>query len=164
MARTAVLLLCVVGGPACIIAPERVNVDCKWTHDPPARLDESHLSRDVAVAGEVAIRYADAHYGFRSGHHAGARAYEAASEECLATLLHTIAANHSVDVGHVRGLRHRRSLLYDVGVVFLPMAVLFGVSADAVVRWIRRRFTADEKLARTISLMTSSIVLTVIGL
>jgi len=163
-ARTAVLLLFVVVCPACIIARERINVACNWTHDPSASSDESHLVRDVAVAEELAIRYADAHYGYASGHHAGARAYEAASDQCLTTLFDTIAVNHSVDVGHVRGLLHRRSPIYDVVVVFLPMALLFGVSADAVVGWIRRRFTADERLARTISLITSSIVLTVIGL
>lgn len=31
-------------------------------------------------------------------------------------------------------------------------------------RWIRRRFAADEKLARTITLIAASIVLTLIGL
>jgi hypothetical protein len=162
--RTALLLLSVVISPACIIAPDRVNVDCNWTHDPAASSDESHLLRDVAVAEELAIRYADAHYGYRSGHHAGARAYEAATDQCLATLLNTIAMNHSVDAGQVRGMLHRRSSIYDAVVVFLPMALLFGVSADAVVRWIRRRFTSDEKLMRALSLITSSIVLTVIGL
>ncbi len=166
MLRTAVLLLCVAAvSSACIIAPERVNVDCQWTHDAAARLDdESHLSRDVAVAEELAIRYADAHYGYRSGHHAGARVYEAAGDQCLATLFDTIAATHGVDSGRLRGLRHKRSPLYDVAVVFLPMALLFGISANAVVRWIRHRFTADENLARAISLIASSIVLSVIGL
>ncbi len=166
MPRTAVLLLCVAGASAaCVIAPERVNVDCKWTHDAAARLDdESHLSRDVTVAEELAIRYADAHYGYRSGHHAGARAYDAAQDQCLATLVDTIAANHGVDSRRVGVLLHKRSLIYDVAVVFLPMTLLFCVSANAVVGWIRRRFTADEKLVRTISLITSSIVLTVIGL
>jgi hypothetical protein len=162
--RTALLLLCVVISPACIIAPDRVNVDCNWTHDPSGRSEESHLLRDVAVAEELAIRYADAHYGYASGHHAGARAYESASDQCLATLLTTIATNHSVDAGHVRSLLHRRSPIYDVVVVFLPMALLLGMSADAVVRWIRRRFTSDEKFMRTLSLITSSIVLTVIEL
>jgi hypothetical protein len=118
----------------------------------------------VAVAEELAIRYADAHYGFRSGHHAGPRAYDAARDRCLVTLFDTIAANHGVDSVRVRGLLHRRSLIYDVGLVFLPMALLFCFLADGVVRWIRRRFNADEKLARTISLITSSIVLTVIAL
>jgi len=84
-ARTAVLLLFVVVSPACIIARERINVDCNWTHDPSASSDESHLVRDVAVAEELAIRYADTHYGYASGHHAGARAYEAASDQCLTT-------------------------------------------------------------------------------
>jgi hypothetical protein len=57
--RAALLLFVAAVSPACIIALEGVNVDCQWTHDLPARLDnERHLSRDVAVAEELAIRYA----------------------------------------------------------------------------------------------------------
>src|SRR2546430_13176467 len=103
-------LLLSVAASGCEVARERVNSSCEWAFDPPVRLDrqsagdERHLIRDAAVAEDLAIRYADAQRGFRSGHYAGEVEYAGTWERCLSILFEVIADQHGVAVQHVRPL------------------------------------------------------------
>ena len=148
---------------ACAIAPERVNTDCAWTHDARGAADESHLRTDATVAEDRAIRYADAHAGFRSGHYVDQRNYAAARERCLTAMIDAVAASHGVDAPRVRALLHRRPLPFDLAVVVLPIALLFAAVSDVVTRRIYRRFAPDERAPRIAGLLAASVVLTTIA-
>src|SRR5262249_48410081 len=156
----AALFLLGLYGPACAIDPGRVNTACEWAHDAAAPLDtardERHLIADVTVAEELAIRYADATRGFRSGHYVSQGQYVQTREQCLFALFSTIAATHNVDARDVRLLLHRRSLLYDGLVVLLPMTVLFAAAADLVTRRVYRRFAADAPAPPLLALLIPS--------
>jgi hypothetical protein len=160
-----VLLVCAA---ACGTRAERVNTDCRWTHDPSTTLDwrdardERHLSGDAQIAVELAIRYADVHRGVRSPYFIGPGEYAAARERCLASLIETIGKTHAVDPSRVRALVRRRPAAYDLAVVILPMVVLFWFATDLAVRRIFRRFATDERIPRLVSLFIASLVLDVL--
>src|SRR5689334_1412244 len=84
-------------GAAGCVSRERMNAACAWTNDPPRALDlrraadRRHLDRDAETAEELAIRYADAARGHRSGHFAGDAEYAGARERCMATLVDAAA-------------------------------------------------------------------------
>jgi hypothetical protein len=49
--------------------------------------------------------------------------------------------------------------MFDVGVVCLPVLLLFCLAAHWTVGWIRRRFSPDERLARGVGLAVASAFL-----
>jgi hypothetical protein len=163
----APLVLFAVALSGCV-ARNRVNPSCQWTNDPPSHLDVrrsgdvQHLMNDAMVAEELAIRYADATRGHRSGHFAGSDEYAAARERCLATLLAVAASTHGVDAQQVRDLIRRRPLALDVFVV-LSFAMLYVLISSGVVGGILRRFPADEPTPVLISSVVAAIVLSVSG-
>src|SRR5438093_5763891 len=68
----------------------RVNVDCRWVHetkasvlDLSARANREHLDDDALFAEDLAIRFADAQRGHRSGHFKGVDEYERAADQCM---------------------------------------------------------------------------------
>jgi hypothetical protein len=152
----------------CVIPQERVNNDCNWVADPQRHVDErnrrdrSHLTTDAVTAEELAIRYADTHRGFRSrGQYVGAREYAAFREACLEKLFEAIATHHGVQPRTLREVLRQRSVSYDVGVVILPMALLFWIAAAQIICRIEQRFTPDERIARMASLVITSVAIDV---
>jgi hypothetical protein len=106
--------------PGCAIVPAaRINDTCRWSQEPSrpldlrARSDRTHLTADAVLAEELAIRFADATAGFRSGHYAGADAYAAARERCLTRLLGTVADAHAVAPAVARDAIRHWSILAD---------------------------------------------------
>src|SRR5690349_23761481 len=99
-----------------------MNAACAWTNDPPRALDlrraadRRHLDRDAETAEELAIRYADAARGHRSGHFAGDAEYAGARERCMATLVDAAAAAHGVDRRDVVDAIGRRPTGVDLAV------------------------------------------------
>src|SRR5260370_41786603 len=103
MKRAAVVSFCLLVCSSGCIARERLNAHCQWSHDAASprdignAVDQAHLSNDAMVAEELAIRYADAQRGHRSGHFAGMDEYVKTREQCMATFFGVIAKNHRVN-------------------------------------------------------------------
>ena len=155
--------------PGCV-ARTRVNTDCAWTGDVAFRLDPQdaahrrHLVEDAQLAEELGIRYADTEFGRRAGtaHHGGLLEGGRVRNECLARLFQTIERQHGVTPGQVDAARGVRSPTYDaaVGTLFLPFYVL---GAVLVCRRVTRRFSSDERAARTVAIGLGSVATALAG-
>jgi len=101
-------------------------------------------------AEDLAVRYADAHRGRRSGQYAGSEAYQRAREQCMATLFDALANHHRVTVAQVRdAMLYRRA---SVDVVILTLFVAFYVvAANAIARWIAESALADAWVVRWVA-------------
>ena len=104
---------------------------------------QRHLNDDAQIAEDIAIRYADAHTGPRSGHFAGFDQYALTREQCRAALDQVIADDHGVSPEQVRESLAYRRPSFDLAVI-LSFAVLYGLAASAMARRLRRRFPFDE--------------------
>ena len=63
----------------------------------------------------------------------------------------------------MREVLHRRPVLFDIAVVFFPVAVLVCVGSDEFLRRLLCRFSPDERLPRVIGSIAGSIVITVLS-
>ncbi len=144
------LLICALG---CLAAGcgrrARVNSNCEWPAEPRAgRLDPGkpadrrHLSADAEFAEDLAIRYADAHGGARSGHFEGFAEYARMRNRCMATLFQAVAAGHGVSDSLLYQSLGRRPPRWDTAVM-LSFAVLYVAAVLRIVRAIRRRHADD---------------------
>ena len=124
------------------------NSECRWPDDPPRLLnlalgaDAQHLSRDIELVEELAVRFADA-----STLGPGPLKQQYRVERCYDPLMSGLVARHGVTMSDVRSAQSR---LGDRGlnlVVNLPVALLFIVISIFALRTIRRRFSPDEPLA-----------------
>jgi hypothetical protein len=142
------LLACLSVG---CIGRERLNANCEWTHDAIFPVDlqnrthQQHLIDDVQAAEELAIRYADAERGHRSGQFAGMDEYVQTREECLATLFAVIATNHHLDPPQVRQSVGRRPAGFDVAVL-LSFAMLYSLVANGLAGGVFSRFPVDAPM------------------
>jgi len=165
MARLlAISLLVLVCIPGCA-RRDRPDSNCEWPHETAIALDLSkerqlrHLNDDAQAAEDLAIRYADAHNGRRSGNFVGLKEYARARDKCMAALFQAIGNNHAVTQTQVReSLAHRRTSL-DLAVI-LSFAVLYGAGASSMARQIWRRFPPDEGriVGAMITLIASAVV------
>jgi hypothetical protein len=159
----AVLLLGTSAGGC--VARNRINSNCRWTNDASSGRDSGqptdvqHLMTDAMVAEDLAIRYADATRGRRSGHFVGWAEYEAAREHCMAILFAAAARTHNVDPEQVRDLLRRRPLLVDVSVV-LSFAFFYVLMSNAVAGGIVQQFPVGE---RTPTIVASLLVAPVLS-
>jgi hypothetical protein len=118
---------------------------CEW----PPESDRSkpatprHLASDALRAEDIAIRYADTHFGQRWGHFQGFRAYVEARDRCMAALFEKVAQNHGVTPEQVNEALTHRPLDFDLAVI-LSFAVLYAFVSHQVARRICRRFPLDE--------------------
>ena len=78
------------------------NTECKWPGEVADRgAGVPHLSADAEFAEDLAIRYADTHYGLRTP--GSGEMYEAERDRCMNLLFQQIAKEHGVPVGVVSG-------------------------------------------------------------
>ena len=78
------------------------NSDCRWPGEPPTRpVSARHLSADAEFAEDLAIRYADAHFGLRSPN--PSEAYDAERDRCMEKLFAEIGKDHGVPMEQVSG-------------------------------------------------------------
>jgi len=159
------LILCLTG---CTRRNPRTS-NCEWFSEPASTLDlgkasdRQHLSDDVLIAEDLAIRYADALRGPRSGHFEGLDEYARTRHQCMVTLFTAIQKNHSVTPPQIlEALKHRRMSL-DLAVI-LPFAMLYGFAASFVARNIWRRFPPDEGwIAGAVATLLVSAVVSLVG-
>ena len=133
-----VFLLCVGG---CVRRDGR-NSDCRWpgetsNHPVSAR----HLSADAEFAEDLAIRYADTHFGRHSP--TPSENYEAEREACMERLFEKIGKEHGVPVGQVSDSLGRNRAYIDLAEL-LPFALLYSLAAIVGARIIWRRYPPAE--------------------
>jgi len=140
----------------------RVNGDCKWIReakptalDLGSRANREHLSDDALFAEDLAIRYADAQRGHRSGHYKGVDEYERAREQCMADMFDAIAKDHRVTPADVGAGLDRRRMDIDA-TSLLVFFILYGLAAIIVAQWMFRAFPLDRALASIATLGVSA--------
>jgi len=120
------------------------NADCQWPGEvSPRAADARHLSADAEFAEDLAIRYADTHYGLRTPGYVSGEVYGAARDRCMASLFEQIAKDHGVGVGVVSGALGRNRAGTDFA-INAPFLLLYCFAAVAVARWPWRKYPAAE--------------------
>ncbi len=144
MYRPAIVALAVIIGIGCV-PRDRLNAACHWGDDPAGKLDPTnpthrdHLTLDVIVAEELAVRYADATTPPPRG---------AARDKCLAQLFPEISRAHGIPLAEVEAARGRREGMWDTGVLGLFAAAYAWLSLVAINR-IRRSFSGSRRATVT---------------
>jgi hypothetical protein len=139
--RLVIVMVFVVGTGGCVRRDGR-NSDCRWpgeTSNPPVSV--RHLSADAEFAEDLAIRYADAHFGPRSSN--PSETYGAERDRCMERLFAEIGKEHGVPAGQVSGALGRNRVYVDLAEV-LPFALLYGFTAIVVARMIWHRYAPAE--------------------
>jgi hypothetical protein len=157
-----VLSVCVTG----CLDRTRVNAQCEWSPESTSALDltdwskQLHLYKDVELAEELAIRYADTVHKERFGFdgHGGLIENGRLRDRCMAALMSAIAARHDLPLGRVEQARARgyRDARWDLGVL-LSFACLFGLFAWIIAWAISRRFPVDEGWPALITPLLASV-------
>jgi hypothetical protein len=120
------------------------NADCKWPGEIAGRsADASHLADDAEFAEDLAIRYADTHYGLRTPGYVSGEVYVAARERCMASLFQQVANEHGVPVGLVAGALGRNRAGIDLA-INLPFLLLYCLAAIAVACRLWRKYPPAE--------------------
>jgi len=145
-ARLAVVILS-LWCAACVGGPRTGT--CDWSETPSFALDlnkapdRRHLNDDARAAEELAIRYADATRGHRSGRFAGMDEYRRTRDRCLAALSIGIASHHGIRADEIADAIGRRDGGLDA-VVLLFFVALYGWVATGAARGLVERFPQDE--------------------
>ena len=119
-----------------------ISENCLWTEEAggPLNLDNAadrrHLREDAATAEDMAIRWADRHWGLRLE-------YESERNKCMASLFSGVATQHDVDVAVVRQYSRKRDVVMD-SVVILSFGALYGLAAYMLAGRIWQSFTPKE--------------------
>ncbi len=144
MATSSAALLGFLVAVGCVRRDGR-NADCKWPQEISIRSAEPrHLSADAEFAEDLAIRYADTHYGLRTANYVSGEAYEAARNRCMESLFEQIAKEHGLVVGLVSGALGRNRAPIDLA-VNLPSVLLYCLAAIGVARFIWHKYPPEEQ-------------------
>ena len=128
---------------ACVRREGR-NADCKWPGEIPLHpADPRHLSADAEFAEDLAIRYADTHYGLRTPNYVSGEVYDAARNRCIGSLFEQIAKEHGVPVGLVSGALGRNRADIDIA-VNLPFWLFYCLATIAVARLLWGKYPPAE--------------------
>lgn len=121
------------------------NSDCKW---PSASVGRDggprHLSADAEYAEDLAIRYADAHFGLHTPHYVSGKVYESARDRCMQQLFQLVAQDHGVSVAQVSASLGRNRAHIDVSET-LPFLLLYCLAAAAVARILWARYPPHDQ-------------------
>jgi len=150
MTRLLLLSVLVFGCTTGCSRHPQPNSNCEWpqetaerTLNPSHPSQQRHLSDDAEFAEDLAIRYADARRGPRSGHFEGMAEYVRTRDQCMTALFKVIGSCHGVTEEQVRrSLGHRRTSI-DLAVM-VSFMLLFGFGASFVTRRIVRRYPAED--------------------
>ena len=140
-ARPVIVMVFILGTGGCVRRDGR-NSDCKWpgeTSNYP--VSARHLSADAEFAEDLAIRYADAHFGLRSPN--PSEEYGAERDRCMGRLFDEIGKEHGVPVEQVSGSLGQNRAYIDLAEI-LPFALLYGLAAMVAARRILLRYAPDE--------------------
>lgn len=128
---------------ACVRRDGR-NSDCVWPGENPVHeASARHLSADAEFAEDLAIRYADIHYGLHSPGFVSQEVYGSARNMCAQKLFTQVANTHGVSEGTVRESLGRNRAGVDAA-EYLPFVIAYCFAAFFVARLIWRRNSPDE--------------------
>ena len=134
------------------------NAECRWPEEPPRQLDlrskadAAHLMADVELAEELSVRYAD-----NSGTGPGPLRQRLRVEKCFEPLMAGIVARHGVSMADVLGAQARIGERGLNLIVNVPVIAFFAVSTMLVLRWMRRRFAGEERVAIAVASTISAV-------
>ena len=133
-----VFVLCTSG----CVRRDGLNSDCRWPGETSSHpVNTHHLSADAEFAEDLAIRYADTHFGRHSP--TPSENYEAERDACMERLFEKIGKEHGVPIGQVSHSLGRNRAYIDLAEL-LPFALLYGLAAIVGVRIIWRRYPPAE--------------------
>ena len=140
--KRLLLLIATIGLVGCARPGDHpVSPNCVWNEqnshllELTKRSDRRHLRFDAVTAEDMAIRWADIHFGHRPE-------WDQKCSECMHSLFHGIAKQHGVDVAVVRQYSVQRDLVADTAVIFSFGILYVGVAYIFAGR-ILRRFRSD---------------------
>lgn len=139
--RLVIVMVVVLGAGGCVRRDGR-NSDCRWPgegsdHPVSAR----HLSADAEFAEELAIRYADVHFGRRTPN--ASENYPAERDQCMARLFAEIGKEHGVPVEQVAAALGQNRGYIDLAEI-LPFELLYVLAAILSARMIWCRYAPAE--------------------
>jgi hypothetical protein len=127
-----------------------VSSNCVWSEDNNRALDlktlsdQRHLRFDAVTAEDMAIRWADQHFGHLPE-------YDLECAQCMETLFQGVAQHHGVDVAVVRQYSLDRDDVADAAVI-LSFAILYVLAAYILTGHILRQFPPGESGFRIMTL------------
>ena len=119
-----------------------ISPNCEWVESDRRTLnlatfaDRRHLRFDAVTAEDMAIRWADQHFGHRPE-------YGQRRQECMEKLFAGLTKTHGVDVAVVRDYSRERDVVVDAAVI-LGFAFVYAVVAYYFAGRIRQRFPPGE--------------------
>ena len=119
-----------------------VSPNCEWIESDGRTLnlatyaDRRHLRFDAATAEDMAIRWADQHYGHMPE-------WDQRLQECRETLFTGVARTHGVDIAAVRQYSGERDVVVDAAVI-LGFTLIYAAVAYYFAGRIRRRFPPGD--------------------
>lgn len=156
-----VLIVC---GSGCVRRQGR-NSDCKWpgetsNHPPTSR----HLSADAEFSEDLAIRYADRHYGLHTPGWVSWEVYGDERDRCMAELFDQIAKEHGVSAQVVSASLGQNRVLVDLA-ESLTFLFFYCVAAVMATRILWRRYVPIDHawIAPSIMLVFISLVFAIGG-
>lgn len=145
------------------------NSDCRWPAESTRPTSFTKVARqrllrqDAQVAEDLAIRYADAHYGPHSGHFESWVAYNNATDSCMNSLFAIVATTEGVSVSEVRQAVTHRPLAFDFAVI-LSFASIYFLLANVMARRVWHRFPVhDGWVAGVIATIFASLAFSAAG-
>ena len=139
--RCAIVMVVALGASGCVRRDGR-NSDCTWPAETSSHsASPRHLSADAELAEDLAIRYADAHFGIRSPN--PSEQYPAERDRCMQRLFAEIAKEHGVPVEQVSASLGRNREYINAAEV-LPIALLCSLAASWGASVIWRRYPPAE--------------------
>jgi len=128
-----------VGG--CVRSDGR-NSDCRWPGEASVHpVSARHISADAEFAEDLAIRYADTHFGRHSPN--PSERYDAERDACRDRLFGEVAKEHGVPVARVLDSLGRNRAFIDLAEL-LPFALFYGLTAIVGAHIIWRRYPPAE--------------------
>lgn len=158
----AVLLVTALGG---CVDRARVNSRCEWTDSFTSTLtmrssgEREHLTRDVAVAEELGVRFGDA-----AKPRVGVREAGRMRRACTDSMFAAIVRDHRVTRADIDAVAESRTLWVDIVFVGIPMAVLLALAADRLFEHVLSGGTEDERQFRLLGLVAFVPVTSLVGL
>ncbi len=139
--RLVIVTLFILGAGGCVRRDGRSS-DCRWPGETPKHpISARHLSADAEFAEDLAIRYADAHFGLRSPN--PSENYGAERDGCMERLFEEIGKEHRIPPQVVSGSLGRNLAYIEIAEV-LPFALLYGFTVIVAARMILRRYAPAE--------------------
>ena len=118
------------------------NSDCRWPEEAPVQpLSARHISADAEYAEDLAIRFADTHFGRHSPN--PSEGYPAERDACRDRLFGEVAKEHGIPVTQVANSLGRNRACIDLAEL-LPFALFYGLVAIVAARMIWRRYPSAE--------------------